>query len=156
MREKIELKEKIAAVDLKAKNLWDDMDDDQRKALKNEFWILNRYISNVKSNNYEHMAHYVITVNEYFNKNWADIQKHPKLAWLLLCMCSYDGKKTFYHEWIAGGKKKNSNKKQKLLEALYPNLKKDDIEILADISTSEDLKEIARQVGWSEKEIKDL
>ena len=93
MTEKIELKEKILAVDLGAKNLWDDITDEQRKALKNEFWILNRYISNVKTSNRDHAAHYVLAVNEYFNKNWADIQKHPKLAWMLLCMCSYMDRK---------------------------------------------------------------
>jgi hypothetical protein len=156
MTEKIELKEKILAVDLGAKNLWDDITDEQRKALKNEFWILNRYISNVKTSNRDHAAHYVLAVNEYFNKNWADIQKHPKLAWMLLCMCSYDGQKTFYHEWIAGGKKKANNKRQKLLESVYPNLKRDEIETLVEISTNDEFKELAREIGWTEKEIKDL
>ena len=34
MSEKIELKEKLAAVDMGAKSLWDDITDDQRKSLK--------------------------------------------------------------------------------------------------------------------------
>ena len=50
MSDKIELKEKLAAVDLNVKSLWDDINDDQKKALKSEFFILNRYISNVKIN----------------------------------------------------------------------------------------------------------
>ena len=75
MTEKIALKEKILAVDLGAKNLWDDIDDDQRKALKSELWILNRYISNAKTSNREHAEHFVLTVNEYFNK-------HSFFSWL--------------------------------------------------------------------------
>ena len=36
MSDKIELKEKLAAVDLNVKSLWDDINDDQKKALKSE------------------------------------------------------------------------------------------------------------------------
>ena len=53
MSEKLELKEKLAAIDLNSKSLWDDVDDDQRKIIKNEFFILNRYISNAKTSNRE-------------------------------------------------------------------------------------------------------
>ena len=156
MSEKIELKEKILAVDLGAKNLWNDIDDEQRKALKNELWILNRYISNVKTNNREHQEHFVITVNEYFNKHWFALQKHPKLLWMLLCMCSFDGKKTFYHEWIGLGKKTNNTKKIKLLEELYPTLKEDEILVLAKVTNNAELKELARELGWDEKDIKSI
>ena len=156
MSEKIELKEKILAVDLGAKNLWDDIDDDQRKALKNELWILNRYISNVKTGNREHQEHFVIMVNEYFNKHWFALQKHPKLLWMLLCMCSFDRQKTFYHEWIGLGKKANNSKKIKLLEELYPNLKEDELLVLAKVTSNAELKELAREFGWDEKDIKNI
>jgi hypothetical protein len=156
MTEKIALKEKILAVDLGAKNLWDDIDDDQRKALKSELWILNRYISNAKTSNREHAEHFVLTVNEYFNKHWFTLQKHPKLMWQLLCLCNWDGNKTFYHEWLALGKKTKNSKRVKLLEDVYPNMKQDELELLAEISTNDELKELARELGWTDKEIKDL
>ena len=156
MTEKIALKEKILAVDLGAKNLWDDIDDDQRKALKSELWILNRYISNAKTSNREHAEHFVLTVNEYFNKHWFTLQKHPKLMWQLLCLCNWDGNKTFYHEWLGLGKKTKSTKRIKLLEDIYPNMKQDELELLAEISTNDELKELARELNWTDKEIKDL
>jgi hypothetical protein len=156
MTEKIALKEKILAVDLGAKNLWDDIDDDQRKALKSELWILNRYISNAKTNNREHAEHFVLTVNEYFNKHWFTLQKHPKLMWQLLCLCNWDGNKTFYHEWMGLGKKTKNSKRIKLLEDVYPDMKQDELELLAEISTNDELKELARELGWTDKEIKDL
>ena len=155
MTKKIELKEKLLAVDLGANTLWDEIDDDQRKALKNELWLLNRYISNVKTNNREHQEHFVLTVNEYYNKHWFALQKHPKLLWILLCMCSWNGEKSFYHEWIGLGKK-NSSKKTKLLEELYPNLRQDEIAILAKISNDDELKDLARELGWDEKDIKNI
>ena len=111
MSEKVELKEKIQAVDQNVRELWDAMDEQNQKNLSREFFILNRYISNVKNQPRAIQEHFVITVNEYFNKHWNSLQKHPKLMWLLLCMCSYNGERTFFHEWI--GKKTESNKDRK-------------------------------------------
>jgi hypothetical protein len=153
MSDKIELKEKIAFVDLNAKSVWDEMTPEQQKSLKNEFFILNRYISNVKSNKREVQEHFVLTVNEYFNKHWNTIQKHPKLMWQLLCMCSYDGSTQFYHEWIGFKKKTGSNKKSKFLEELMPNAKRDEIEMLAELSSDKDIKELARKHGMEEDAI---
>lgn len=155
MSEKIELKEKIAAVDQNVRELWDAMDAEQQKALKNELFILNRYISSVKTGKKEVQQHYILTVNEYYNKHWFELQKHPKLLWLLLCMCSYDGSTTFFHEWI-GNKKAGtdpSNKRAKLLEEFYPHLKTDELELLAAISTDKEVKTLARDNGYDEATI---
>jgi len=148
MTDKIQLKEKIAAVDQNIRELWDALDDENRKALKNEFFILNRYISNVKVNKKNIQEHFVLTVNEYFNKHWNSLQKHPKLLWLLLCMCNYDGDTVFYHEWL-GNKKKtaSNNKKIKFLSEIYPNMKTDELELLACISSDKDLKDLALRHG---------
>ena len=150
---KIELKEKLAAVDLNAKELWDEMDDDQRKALKQELFILNRYISNVKVSNREKQEHFVLAVNEYFNKHWSTLQKHPKLLWQLLCMCNYDAKTVFYHEWIGFKRKKGETKSLKLLQELYPNKKSDELELMAEIYSTKELKTLAEAECWDEKKI---
>jgi hypothetical protein len=154
MSEKIELKEKLAAVDLGARSFWDDIDDTQRKALKSELYILNRYISNVKTGNRDTKEHFVLAVNEYFNKNWNDLQKHPKLLWLLLCMCSYNGQKKVFHEWIGAKKKTGSNsKKVKFLAEIYPSMKIDEIELLSSLSTDKEIKELAKQHGMDDATI---
>jgi hypothetical protein len=154
---KLALKEIIAAIDLNSKSLWDDIDDEQRKALKSELWILNRYASSVKTSDRKKAEHYVIAVNELFNKNWYELSKHPKLQWQLLCMCNYDSKSVFFHEWISlAGKKKGMGKKIKVLESLYPHMKQDELELLAEINSNADIKNIARELGWEEKDLKDL
>ncbi len=155
MSEKIELKEKIQAVDQNVRELWDAMDDEQRKALAKEFFILNRYISSAKTPKKDAQQHFILTVNEYYNKHFFELQKHPKLLWLSLCMCSYDGQTTFFHEWI-GNKKAGSNpnnKKAKFLEEFYPHLKNDELELLASITTDKELKELARAHGLDEATI---
>ena len=154
MSEKVELKEKLSAVDQNVRELWDAMDSEQQKSLKNEFYILNRYVSSVSGQKREIQEHFVLTVNEYFNKNWNEIQKHPKLMWLLLCMCSWDGNKVFWHEWIGFKKKPGTNSKRiKFLEELYPNKKMDEIELLSRLSTDKDVKELARKHGFDEATI---
>jgi hypothetical protein len=152
MSEKVELKEKIGAVDQNIRELWDAMDPEQQKALKNEFYILNRYISNAKGQSREIQEHFVLTVNEYFNKNWSLLQKHPKLMWQLLCMCNYK-QKTFFHEWIGHKKKTGNTKKAKFLEEIYPNRKLDELELLSGLITDKEIKELARQHGMDEATI---
>ena len=154
MSEKVELKEKILAVDTNVRELWDAMDPEQQKHLKSEFYILNRYISNVKASNREMQEHHVLAVNEYFNKNWQHLQKHPKLLWLLLCMCSYDGKTKFFHEWIGFKKKTGNSKKAKFLMDLYPSKKIDECELLADLMTDKEVIELAVQYGMDEATVK--
>jgi len=154
MSDKIELKEKIAFVDLNVRAAWDEMTAEQQKSLKKEFFILNRYISSAEGQSREIQEHFVLTVNEYFNKNWNALQKHPKLLWLLLCMCSWDGKKVFWHEWI-GYKRKagSSSKKVKFLAELMPNRKMDEVELISQLSTDKEIKDYARSHGMDEETI---
>lgn len=156
MSEKIELKDKLAAVDLGAKSLWDEIDDANRKSLKSELFILNRYISNVKGQPREVQEHFVLTVNEYFNKHWNTLQKHPKLLWQLLCLCSHESRKIFFHEWIGFKRKKAESKKAKLLAEIYPSRKLDELEMLAELLSAKEFKELAQQHGYEDKEIEKL
>ena len=151
--DKVELKEKLQAVDQNIRELWDAMTPEQQKSLKSELFILNRYISNIQTTSREMQEHFVLTVNEYFNKNWNDLQKHPKLLWLLLCMCNYGDGKTHYHPWLGTKKKSGSTKKLKFLEEIYPNRKGDELELLAEISSDQDLKNLARKYGMDEATI---
>lgn len=145
----------IPEIDLGNKSMWEEFNDDERTKAEKSFWVLNRYISNAETSNRQHTEHFVLTVNEYFNKHWFTLQKHPKLMWQLLSMCSWDGKKTFFHKWIGLGKD-NNNKRYKLLQSAYPDMKDDEIELLLEISTDDELKELARELSWTDKEIKDL
>lgn len=153
---KVELKEKLAAVDLGAKTLWNELDDANKKALKSELFILNRYISNVKGQPREIQEHFVVTVNEYFNKHWNTLQKHPNLLWQLLCMCSHDSRKVFFHEWIGFKKKKGDTKRLKFLLSVYPSKKQDELEMMSQLMDLKDLKQLAKDFGYSDKDIKDL
>ncbi len=158
MSEKIELKEKLAAVDLNLKNLWGEIDDDQRKNLKQEFFILNRYISNVSSSKRELQEHFVLTVNEYFNKHWNTLQKHPKLMWQLLCMCSHESRQIFFHQWIGFKRKEkeSGNKIYKFLLEIYPNRKSDELLLMTQLITFKEARDLAERYGYDQKQIDKL
>ena len=144
-------KDMIPAVDMGLKELWDAASEDGRKEIKGDLFNLNRYISSVKTSNRELQEHYLLTVNEFYNKNWADIQKHPKLAWQTLCLCSHESKQKQFHEWIP--LKKEKNKKEEFLAELFPTMKRVDIETLATITTDKEIKKYCEGLGWDKKQI---
>ena len=135
----------MAAVDMGAKSVWDELSDEERKQVS--FWLLNRYVSSV-SGNREKQELAIFKTNEYYNKNWNVLgTRHPKLQWQLLCQSGNTGKIEF-HPWI-GFKKKagDNNKSVKLLEQIYPNMKSDEVELLARLSTKKELKQLAEEHG---------
>lgn len=155
MTDKLDLKEILAAVDINASSLWDELSEQQRKNLQKDFFILNRYISNVSDKSKETQEYFVLAVNEYFNKHFYTLSKHPKLQWKLLCMCSHENKKIFFHEWIST-KKKSVSKVYNFLELIYPDKKDDEILVLCKILSPEELKELAEMHGYDNKQISKL
>jgi len=144
MATKLPIKDVLAAIDLGAKNVWDDLSDDEKKQVS--FWLLNRYVSSVKGNrDTQELA--VFKTNEYYNKNWNVLgTRHPKLQWQLICQAGNTGKIEF-HPWI-GFKKKDSSSNNggvKLLEQIYPNMKQDEVELLASTFTKKELKQLAEE-----------
>ena len=140
---KLPIKDVLAAIDMGAKSVWDELSDEERKAVG--FWLLNRYVSSVKGNR-EKQELAVFKTNEFYNKNWNELgMKHPKLQWQLICQAGNTGKIEF-HPWIGFKKKNGDNGKGiKLLKQIYPNMKEDEIELLANISTKKELKQLAEE-----------
>lgn len=138
-------KELIPAIDNNLKELYDVASEDGKKDIKGDLWNLNRYISSVKgSRDKQELA--VFKTNEYYNKNWNVLggTDHIKLQWQLLCVAGNTGR-TEFHPWIGLKRRKGNTKAINLLEKLYPNMKQDEVELLARISTTKELKELAEE-----------
>jgi hypothetical protein len=144
-------KDMIPAVDNGVKELWDAVTDEGRKEIKGDLWNLNRYISSVSGGGRDVQEHYLLVVNEYYNKNWNDISKHPKLQWLTLCASAHHSKQSRFHEWIP--LKKEKNKKEEFLAELFPNMKRADVETLARITTDKEIKKYCEGLGWDKKAV---
>ena len=141
MQKKLPLKDVLAAIDLNAKNVWDELSDEERKQVS--FYLLNRYVSSVKGTR-EKAELAVFKTKEYYNKGFFVLQKHKKLLWQLLCMSGNTGK-IQYHEWIGYKHKKTSNKDQKELEKIYPNMKEDELQLMLSLMTKKEFKELLEQ-----------
>ena len=73
---KLPIKDILAAIDMGALEVWDELSDEERKQVS--FFLLNRYVSSVKSNrDSQELA--VFKTNEYYNKHFFTLQKHKKL-----------------------------------------------------------------------------
>lgn len=154
MTEELTLKEKLQAIDLGINDLWDALSEDEQKKLKSEFYILLRYISNISGkNSREKKEHFILTVNEYCNKNFFDLQKHPKLMWKLFCLCNYNASTIFYHEWLPS-LKKSLNKRVRLLETIYPNTKIDELELINKKLSDKEYIELCKSYGMLDSDIK--
>ena len=143
MAQKLPVKDILAALDMNAKNIYNELDDSEKKQVA--FWLLNRYMASVQGSR-EKQELAVFKTNEYYNKNYNEIQsKHKNLLWQLLCISGNTGK-IEYHPWI-GFKKKTggSNNAINFLQKIYPNMKLDEIELLATQYTKKELKQLAEE-----------
>ena len=140
-QQKLPIKDILAAIDMGAKNVWDELSDEEQKSVS--FWLLNRWVSSVAGDQDEQELA-VFKTNEYYNKNWNEFgTRHPKLQWQLLCQSGNTGKIEF-HKWIGFKKKVGNNNAINFLQKLYPTMKQDEVELLARISTKKELKELAK------------
>jgi hypothetical protein len=145
--EKIAIKEILSWIDNGESDIWNHLEDDHKKQIS--FWLLNRYVSGINGSR-EKQELAVFKTNEYYNKLFNDIgvskdKGHPKLLWQLLCMSGNTGKNEF-HPWIGFKKRDGSTgKAMSLLEKLNPNMKTDEVELLARISTKKELKALAEE-----------
>lgn len=145
--QKLPLKDILAAIDMGAMSVWDELSDDEKKQVS--FYLLNRYAS-VVTGKRETQELAIFKTNEYYNKHFFTLQKHKKLLWQLLCLAG-NTKKIEWHNWIGHKKKGSSNSKiVKLLSELYPNKKQDEIELLAALNTKKEIIQLAKDNGIQE------
>jgi hypothetical protein len=140
----------MAAFDRKDRAYYDKFTDEQRKSFST--YLMLKYGANV-SGNADMQAYYLMATNERVNKNFFDLGKHPKLQWLA-CTSVSPGMGNQFHYWLKGKKKEGDNKSQKFLAKLYPTMKSDEIELMAKINDKRDIADMARNLGWTDSEIK--
>lgn len=140
----------MAAFDRKDRDYYDKFTDEEKK--KFSTYLMLRYGASVAGST-DFQAYYLMATNERVNKNFFDLNKHPKLQWLLCTSVSPNMGKQ-HHYWQGTKKKEGNNKAQKFLAKLYPTLKQDEIDLLATINDKRDIERLARDLGYDDKTIK--
>ena len=140
----------MAAYDRKDRAYYDKFTDEQRKNFST--YLMLKYGANV-SGSVDLQAYYLMATNERVNKHFFEINRHTKLQWLCCTTVSPQMGNQF-HYWLKAKKKEGDNKSQKFLAKLYPNMKSDEIDLLAKINSKRDLADLAKSIGWEDKDIK--
>jgi hypothetical protein len=146
----LEIKYEMQAFDRKDRAYYDNFTPEDVK--KFSTYLMLKYGANVSGNS-DLQAYYLMAVNERVNKNFFDLGRHTKLQWLS-CTTVSPQMGYQYHYWLNGKKKEGNNKAQKFLAKIFPEMKSDEIELLAKINDKRDLDSLARKHGFDDKQIK--
>ena len=149
--DKLSINNEMAQLDTKNRKFYDELNEEERK--KFATYLMLRYAASVEGGP-DIQEWYLRVTNERVNANLFDLGKHPKLQWLLCTTVSPDmGRQRHY--WQASKKKEGSNSiALKFLTKLYPHLRTDELELLAELNDTKELKALAKTMGMSDSEIK--
>ena len=144
MTEKLSIQHEMRMFDQKVRTFYDDLTPEERKKFSN--YLMIRWGSSVQGSR-ELQEFYVIATNERLNKHFFDVNRHPKLQWLMATSVSPDlGNQR--HQWIAPKKKEpGASSMKKQLAELFPHYKDDEIDLLASITTKKELEDYIKQHG---------
>ena len=148
--DKIPLNEMLDAIDRKDFGWYSRLPAERKKLWSS--WLTLRYASTVSGKN---EAEALLNTNEFVNKHYGDLYHHPDLIWRLFCLTS-SGKKE-RHNWIKGPNSvKKKDKVAAFLSDVYPAMKAEDITLMRQMNTDKELKQIAIDLAYTEKEIKEI
>lgn len=152
MSDKLNINSELRALDTKDRDFYDNLTDEEKK--KFSPYLMLRYGASVEGNS-DFQDWYLRSTNERVNQNFFDVStsQHKKLQWLL-CTTISPNMGSMRHYWLGAKKSGKDNKAVKFLTKLYPTAKDDEIELLAELNSKDDLKQLAREHGWDDKRIK--
>ena len=151
MSDKLNIANEMRAFDSKDRKFYADLTEEERKKFSN--FLMIRWGSAVQGST-ELQQYYLLSCNENLNKHFFDLAKHPELQWLSATTVS-PGMGNFRHDWIKQKKRNGTdNKTIKFLRNFYPDHSAEELELLAHINTTDNLKQLAREHGWDDKRIK--
>ena len=146
--DKLSINNEMAQFDHKNRNFYNELTADEKKKFSN--FLMIRYGSSVQGSK-DLQEFYLIATNERLNKHFFAINRHPKLQWLCATTVS-PGMGTQRHQWIASKKKEpGASSIRKQLIELYPHLKDDEIELMAELNTKKDIDAYLKASGQETK-----
>ena len=142
--DKLSIVNEMSQFDKKNREFYADLTDEERKKFSN--YLMIRWGSAVQGSR-DLQEFYLISTNERLNKHFFAINRHPKLQWLCATTVS-PGMGTHRHQWIAPKKKEGSTSgMRKQLAELFPNMKSDELDVMAKITTKKELDAYLRELG---------
>ena len=133
MSDKLNIANEMAQFDKKNRDFYDSLTPEELKKFSN--YLMIRWGSCVQGSR-ELQEFYFFSVN-----------RHPKLQWLMATSVS-PGMGTHRHQWISLKKKEaGSGSIRKQLAELYPTMKNDELDLLARITTKQEIDAYVKAHG---------
>lgn len=146
MVDKLNIQSEMRAFDKKDRAFYDDLTDEEKK--KFSPFLMIRWGSSVQGSR-ELEEYYVIATNERLNRHFFSINtaRHKRLQWLMASSVSPDlGAQR--HVWIAPYKRdKIQSAKLRTLARIRPDLDDPELEVLAQITTDQEIRDHIRSLG---------
>jgi hypothetical protein len=143
--DKLAIANEMRVFDNKDRDFYNSLTEEERKKFSN--FLMIRWGSSVNGSR-DLQEFYLISTNQRLNKHFFAVNKHPQLQWLMATTVSPD-MGTMRHNWIAQKKKEpgagNNIKKQ--LAELFPNMKSDEIDLLAELTPKKELDNYLLSMG---------
>ena len=147
MSDKLNIANEMREFDLKNRNFYTDLTDEEKKKFSN--FLMIRWGSSVQGSR-DLQEFYLISTNERLNKHFFTINKHPHLQWLCASSVS-PGMGAHRHQWISPKKKDensaNAGTKKKQLLTLFPNMKGSDAEAMSKIVSQKEIDTYLHDLG---------
>jgi competence protein ComGC len=153
MSDKLNISNEMRQFDLKNRHFYDELNEEERK--KFSTYLMLRWGSAIQNPNTDLQSYYIQSMNQQVNKHFWDLNKHPKLQWLLLT-CVSPNMGVFKHEWIAFKGKTAQNKRVEFLAQLYPEMKLQDVEVMSKLTSDAEIKQQLLDMGYNESDIKKI
>ena len=142
--DKLSIANEMTQFDRKNRRFYDELTDEEKKKFSN--YLMIRWGSAVQGSR-DLQEFYLVSCNERLNKHFFAINRHPRLQWLCATTVSPD-LGSHRHLWIAPKKKEaGATGLRKQLAELYPNLKSDELDVMAKITTKKELNDHLRELG---------
>jgi hypothetical protein len=142
--DKLSIVNEMTQFDRKNRRFYDELTDEEKKKFSN--YLMIRWGSAVQGSS-ELQEFYLIATNERLNKHFFAINRHPKLQWLCATTVS-PNMGTHRHQWIAPKKKEGSTSAiRKQLADLFPDMKNDELDLMAKITSKKELDTHLQQLG---------
>jgi hypothetical protein len=139
---KLDIMTVLEAADKGVKEFYTNLTEEEQKAFSPR--VLIRWLSTV-SDKSAHKEYAIL---------WS-LSKHPELIWLLMTVAG-TGKKQ-YHQWIPMSKGTSSTPKlDQLITQVWPHTNSQEQQMLKNLRSSLEWQELAKDLGWDDKQIKDL
>jgi hypothetical protein len=144
MSDRLNIRNEMREFDLKRRDFYSSLTDEERKKFSN--YLMIRWGATVRGSQ-DMEEFYVISANERLNKHFFAVNRHPQLQWLM-CTSVSPGLGAQDHTYLKFQKKQAADSSpKKMLMDLYPTAKAADIEAMAQLTNRSELKELLRDHG---------